>query len=87
VIAADAVLRDRHPSELRMPDDERAVEQPASLQVHQQAGHRQVRLGGVLGVVRLDVGVRIPGIDVLVTQPAGEHLHEAPQGLPRTAIQ
>ena len=42
VVAALALLRHRHPAELAAPDDQRLVEQPAPLQVGQQAGDRLV---------------------------------------------
>ena len=46
--AADAALRDRHPAELAVPDDQRRIEQPARFQIGEQSGDRKIGLGGVL---------------------------------------
>ena len=63
VVAARLVagLGDRQPAELAPPDHQRLVEQPALLQVGQQAGDRPVGLAGELAVVPLDVDVAVPG--------------------------
>src|SRR4051812_21311180 len=42
-------------AELASPEDERAVEQAATLQVGEQAGDRLVGLGGLAHVILLDV--------------------------------
>ncbi len=47
-------------AELAAPDDERAVEQPPALQVLEQGGDGPVGLGGLAGVVLLDVVVGVP---------------------------
>ena len=55
VVAAVLALGARGPAELATPDDERLVEQPALLQIGEQAGDRQVGLlaasAGAGGVV------------------------------------
>src|SRR2546427_630539 len=76
VIASDAALRDRHAPELAVPQDERRVEQTASFQIRQQAGDRQIGFRRMLRVIRLDVAVRVPRVDVLVAHAAVEQLHE-----------
>ena len=61
------------------------VEQPARLQIRQQPGHRPIGFRGVLGVVGLDVVVRVPGVGVLVADAARENLHEADAALDEPA--
>ena len=76
MIAPDAALRDRHAAELALPDDERRIEQPARTQVREQAGDGQIDFRRMLRVVGLDVLVRVPGIGVLIAEPAMIQLDE-----------
>ena len=68
VVAAGArgVLRRRLPAELAAPDHDRALQQPAPLQVLQEPRDRLVGVPGVLVVVQLDVGVGVPVVVVVV---------------------
>ena len=85
-LAVAVELDGRRPAELAAPDDQRVVEHPALLEVGQQGGDRPVDLAGQLAVVRLDLGVVVPGLagavpeldvaDAALQQPAGD------QGLP-----
>ena len=62
-------------AELASPDDERLVEQSASLQVAKQSRDGKVRIAGVVLMVLLQITVGIPvGIIVIA---AGIHLDEA----------
>jgi len=70
VVAAHAFLGNRHAAELAMPDDQRRVEEAASLQVGEQSGDWAIDRGGVAGVVVLDVVMRIPRVAVLLAEPA-----------------
>src|SRR5437867_464600 len=60
-----------------MPDDQGRIEQSARLQVREQSGDWTVRLGCVLRMIRFDVSVRVPGIDVLIAHPSVEELNES----------
>src|SRR6185436_13197063 len=60
VVPAVAALSAGRPSELRAPDDEGVVEQPAALQVLEQARDRLVDLRAHAGVVLLDRAVGVP---------------------------
>ena len=90
VVAALAALGHRHPAELAAPDDQRALEQPAPLQVGQEPGDRLVGPRAHPGVVRLDVVVGVPAVDVArveldepdaaLDQPAGQQAAGAELG-------
>ena len=70
VIAADTSLRDRHPPELSVPNDERRVEQAARAEIRQKAGDGKVRLRRVLTMILHEIAVGIPRVGVLiVTSP------------------
>ena len=85
VVAAGllAGLGDRQAAELAAPDHQRLVEQPALVEVGQQAGDRLVGLAGELLVVPLDVGVAVPG--ELVVHAARVDLDEADAALDQAA--
>ena len=80
VVAAVAFLGDRHAAELAAPDDERGVEQPALLEVGQQAGDRLVGFATALAVVVGEGVVRVPLVvavdlhepDAALDQPPGQ---------------
>ena len=76
VVAAGllGLLGDRQPAELAAPDHQRLVEQPALVQIGEQAGDGLVGLAGELLVISLDVDVSIPG--ELVLHAARVDLHE-----------
>src|SRR3954471_6849198 len=61
VVAAILPLRAGRPAELGGPDDDRLVEQPATLQVFQEAGDRAVDLAAERGVAVLEVRMGVPG--------------------------
>ena len=70
LIAADTSLRDRHPPELSVPNDERRVEQAARAEIRQKAGDGKVRLRRVLTMILHEIAVGIPRVGVLiVTSP------------------
>src|SRR5207249_4014898 len=71
VIAADAALAHRRAAELAAPDDQRAVQQAARLQVAEQPGDGPITLAAVAAVVALHVAVRIP-----LAARAAVELHE-----------
>ena len=77
MIPTDTALRDRHATELAVPDNQRRIEQSTSLEVGEESRDRGIRLGCVLSMIRPDVAVRVPGIDVLVAHAALEQLHVA----------
>src|SRR5262245_56653709 len=77
VVAADALLRDRHAAEFAVPDGERVVEEAVGLEIRQEAGDGTVDLGGVAGVVYLHVVVGVPGVQILLAKAAVIELHEA----------
>ncbi len=80
VVAAGAALGHGHAAELAAPDDERALEQAAALQVGEQGGDGFVGFGAHGGVVRFDVVVGIPAGEV-----AGVELDEADPALDEAA--
>ena len=69
-------------AELAAPEDERAVEQAAPLQVLEQAGDRLVGLGGHAQVVLLDVVVGVP---LHVARPAAGDDADEPHARSRPA--
>ena len=93
VVAALAPLGHRHPAELAAPDDQGVVEEPATLQVGQQAGDRLVGLAAHRRVVRLDVVVGVPAghvarveldePDAALDQPPGQQAAGAELGRQR----
>ena len=93
VIAALAALGHRHAAEFASPDHQRALEQPAPLQVFEQAGDRLVGPAAHHGMVRLDVVVGVPAVDVArvelnepdsaLDQPARQQAAGAELGGPR----
>src|SRR2546425_10317542 len=85
VIAAHAPLRNRHASEFALPDDQRAVEQTARFEIREQPRDGLVDFGRMRGVVLLYVLVRVPGVGVLVAEPAVIELHEAHAALHQAA--
>ena len=62
-----------------------SVESTPRLEVGQQTGDREVCFHGMLGVVLLQVAVRVPGVGVLHTQSSVEQLHEADATLDQAA--
>src|SRR5205807_1519235 len=81
VIAPDTTLRNRHASELALPDHESGVEQPARLQICKQRGDRLVDLGGMCRMVSSNVIMRIPRIRVLDSEAAVIELHKTDAAL------
>ncbi len=73
VIATVGPLRRRRAAELTAPQYERIFEQPAGLEVLQEARDRLVDLGRVLGVTLIEVAVLVP----LHFAVAVRDLHEA----------
>ena len=61
VVAAVGAGGVGRPAELAGPEDQRALEQPALLEVLDQGGDRPVGLPGVPLVARLEVAVLVPG--------------------------
>src|SRR5262245_59462121 len=74
VVAANTTLRNRHPSELRMPHHECLIEQSAALEVCDQAGNRFVDFRSVHSVVVYNTGMSIPCIDILIEERAVKKL-------------
>src|SRR5687768_17883280 len=59
MVAADASLRDRHATELGVPDHQRFVQQAAALQVRQQPRNRLIDFGRVHAVIIDDAVVGV----------------------------
>ena len=64
VIAPFAAFGHWHSSKLAPPDHERVLEHPAPFQVHEQTGDRLVSSAAHRRMVRLNVVVCIPTVDV-----------------------
>ncbi len=64
VIASLAALGHGHPSEFAAPDDERAFEKSAALEVFEKSGDRLIGAAAHGGVICFDVVVGIPAVDV-----------------------
>src|SRR6185503_8047784 len=60
VIAAVPALRARRPAEFGGPDHQGVVEQPAPLEILEEAGDRLVDLRTLAGVVLLDGAMGVP---------------------------
>src|SRR6185436_13524704 len=84
VIAAIAGLSVRRAAELRGPDYQRRIEQPARLEIPQQRADRLVDGLRHHGVVLLDFLVRIPRLDAVLLR-ARDHVHEAHTALDQPA--
>ena len=72
VVAAVAAFAHRRAAELAAPDDERAVEHAALLQVFQQAGDRAIGFAAVARMVAFHVGMGVPfaaGAEVELHEP------------------
>ena len=72
MVAAVSLFAHRSAAELAAPDHQRFVEQPALLQITQQAGDRLIRPAAQLRVIRFDPFVSVP-----LAAAAGIQLHEA----------
>ena len=77
MVATHASLRNRHPPELGVQDDQRFREQAGLLKILDQPGDGLVDFTGVRGVVFLQITVGIPIIDALALLGAVIELHEA----------
>ena len=77
MVAANAALRNRHAAELAVPHHQRRIEQAACLEVRDESGDRTIRFGSMLAMVRFDIAVRVPRIDVLVSHATVEQLNES----------
>src|SRR6266853_1885016 len=62
MVAAYTALRNRHASELAMPQHQGFVEQPAALQIRDDPGDRFVYPARVLRMIGDDIGVGVPGV-------------------------
>ena len=60
VVAAGATLRDRQAAEFAAPEDDRALQEAALLQVADQRGGRLIHLRAHLGQALLDIAVVVP---------------------------
>ena len=78
-----AGLGDRQAAEFAAPDHQGLVEQPALVEVGEQAGDGLVGLAGELLVVALDIDVAVPG--ELILHAAGVDLDEADAPLDQAA--
>ena len=87
VVPAQPALRNGHAPELRVPDHQRIVQQPAPLQILEQSSDGLVDLARVQSVVLDQVAVRIPRVDVLLSQRTAVELHEAHPALDQPSRQ
>src|SRR5262245_7407243 len=69
-----ALLNDRQPTEFAAPDDPRAIEEAALLEVGEQPRDGRIRLARELRMVGLNILMAVP--TPLVFHSAGVNLHE-----------
>ena len=77
MVPAQPALRNGHSPKLSLPGNKRRIKEPTCLQVSQQRVNRLIHFGGMLGVIGLNVLMRVPGIGILIAQPAVIELHHS----------